>query len=85
MADEQPEPAPEIPAETNAEHEFWRGALCYARQPHKKVNGSQFFILTSAKPGLGEYTIFGHVVEGMAAVDRLEKYDGLVRVVRSPK
>lgn len=77
--------APEIPMETNAEHDYFRGALAFARPPTKQVNGGQFFIMTSPKPGLGEYTIFGHVVSGMAAVDRLELYDELVRAVRTTK
>ena len=73
--------ATEFPMETNDGHDFFRGALCYARPPHKEINGSQFFIMNAPKPGMGTYTIFGHVVSGMQAVDRLEKYDELVRAV----
>ncbi len=75
----------EIEMEINAGHEFFRGALCFARPPHKEQNGSQFFLMTAPKPDLGRYTIFGHVVAGMAAVDRIEMCDPLVRAVRIGK
>ena len=75
----------EIDMEIDDAHDFFRGALCFARPPHKEQNGSQFFVMTSPKPGLGQYTIFGHVVSGMPAVDRLEMCDPLVRAVRAGK
>jgi cyclophilin family peptidyl-prolyl cis-trans isomerase len=71
----------EIDVEVNPRHGFWRGAVAYARSGVKLSNGSQFFILTSPRPGLGRYTVFGHVASGMAAVDRLEQCDALVKAV----
>jgi len=42
----------------------------------KDTGGSQFFINHSDQPHLdGGYTVFGHVVEGMNVVDRLEEGD----------
>lgn len=75
----------EIDMEINADHDFFRGALCFARPGHKEQNGSQFFLMTAPKPDLGRYTIFGHVVSGMDAVDRIEMCDELTRVVRGSK
>ncbi len=75
----------EIEMEINPRHEFYRGALCFARAGHKETNGSQFFIMTAPEPGLGAYTIFGHVVSGMAAVDRIQHCDALTRAVALQK
>lgn len=64
----------EIPIETNERHGFWRGAVGFARGM-REANGSQFFILTSPRPDLGEYTCFGRVVSGLEHVDRIEHCD----------
>lgn len=38
------------------------------------TNGSQFFITYAAQPALDlKYTIFGHVIDGLEALDELEK------------
>jgi len=64
------------PAEIKRKHV--RGSLAAARQgdrvnPEKKSSGSQFYICFKATPFLdGSYTVFGQVVEGMDAVDRLK-------------
>jgi cyclophilin family peptidyl-prolyl cis-trans isomerase len=70
-----------IPMETNARHGYWRGALAFARGSRPE-NASQFFILTTPRPALAEegYTIFGHVVAGMDALDRVERCDTLEAV-----
>lgn len=76
-----------IPVEANARHGTWRGALAFARA-QRPENGSQFFILTSPRPEMAQdgYTVFGHVVAGMEALDRVERCDVLrtVRVVHAP-
>jgi cyclophilin family peptidyl-prolyl cis-trans isomerase len=45
------------------------------------TGGSQFFITHSPQPHLDtRYTVFGHVVEGMDAVDRIQQWDVVRRV-----
>jgi cyclophilin family peptidyl-prolyl cis-trans isomerase len=45
------------------------------------TGGSQFFITHAPQPHLdGRYTVFGHVVNGMDVVDRIEPYDVIQRV-----
>ena len=75
----------EIPVEVNERHGLWRGAVGFALGK-RRMNGSQFFILTSPRPDLldmnGEaFTCFGRVIGGMAAVDRIELCDKLERAV----
>jgi cyclophilin family peptidyl-prolyl cis-trans isomerase len=48
----------------------------------KDTGGSQFFITHSPQPHLdARYTVFGHVVSGLDAVDALEPWD-IIRQVR---
>jgi len=49
-----------------------RGVVAMANSG-RDTNGSQFFILTAGSAPLdGDYTIFGKVIDGMDAVDKIE-------------
>ncbi|HEY6866478.1 MAG TPA: peptidylprolyl isomerase [Candidatus Eisenbacteria bacterium] len=65
-----------VPAEIKLKH--LRGSVATARQgdavnPKKDSSGSQFFIDLAPQPSLdaGGYTVFGEVVSGMDAVDKI--------------
>jgi cyclophilin family peptidyl-prolyl cis-trans isomerase len=65
-----------VPAEIKRSHV--RGAVATARQgdqvnPSRASSGSQFFIDVAAQPTLdaGGYTVFGEVISGMDAVDKI--------------
>jgi len=65
-----------VPAEIKLPH--LRGSVATARQgdqvnPTKASSGSQFFICVTALPSLdkGGYTVFGEVISGMDAVDKI--------------
>ena len=47
----------------------------------KDTGGSQFFITHSPQPHLdARYTVFGHVVNGIEVVDRIQPWDVIRRV-----
>ena len=71
----------EIELEINKRHGFFRGAVCFAIRARDPKNGSQFFLLTSPEPDLGNFTCFGHVSSGMGPVDRLEYGDTVNKAV----
>src|ERR1700742_4456444 len=58
------------------DHKVVRGALAMANAA-PNTNGSQFFIVTApSAPWLdGKHTVFGEIVDGMDAVDAIEKSD----------
>lgn len=73
----------DLPAEFST-RSFSRGMVGMARSSSPDSANSQFFIMFSAAPHLdGQYTIVGHVVEGMEVVDALKKgaaeMNGLVK------
>ncbi len=68
-----------IPDETSA-LPYVTGAVGMARAAHD-TGGSQWFVTLSPQPHLdGDYTLFGHVVDGMDVVSRLERGDTIVDV-----
>ena len=62
------------------ERPYLRGTVGMALS-WKDTGGSQFFITHSPQPHLdGRYTAFGHVVNGMDIVDRIQVGDTIVRI-----
>jgi peptidylprolyl isomerase len=62
-----------IPAEFSSEP-FVRGVVGMARSQNPNSGDSQFFIMFASSSSLnGQYTVWGRVVEGMEAVDRIKK------------
>src|ERR1700742_2425957 len=58
------------------DHKVVRGALAMANAG-PNTNGSQFFIVTTGAARWldGKHTVFGEIVDGMDAVDAIEKSD----------
>ena len=70
-----------IPCETKGNpHKHERGSLSMAhRGPN--TGGSQFFIVYEPQPHLdGLHTVFGKVIEGMDAVDKIKQGDKMQQV-----
>ena len=70
-----------IPCETKGNpHKHERGSLSMAhRGPN--TGGSQFFIVYEPQPHLdGLHTVFGKVIEGMDADDKIKQGDKMVQV-----
>ena len=70
------DPGYTVPAEIKGRH--LRGSVATARlgdqgNPNKESSGSQFFIDVAPQPSLdaGGYTVFGEVISGMDAVDKI--------------
>ena len=60
---------------------YLRGTVGMALDPWPDTGGSQYFITHSPQPHLdAKYTVFGHVVNGMDVVDRLQQLDTIERV-----
>lgn len=65
---------PDLKAEFTTKAKFVRGTVGMARSSDPNSANSQFFIMFAPAPSLdGEYTIFGEVVSGMDAVDKIKK------------
>jgi peptidyl-prolyl cis-trans isomerase B (cyclophilin B) len=66
-----------LPAEIELKHD--RGAVAMARlpdslNPQRESNGSQFYICLAACPSLDDqYTVFGHVIQGMDVAERIAR------------
>jgi len=78
---------PDLPAEFSpaAKARFVRGTCGMARTSNPDSANSQFFIMFAPAPSLdGQYTIWGRVVSGMDAVDRIKRGGGSSGMVREP-
>ena len=75
---------PDLPAEfSKLPHD--RGTLGAARSQNPNSANSQFFIMFGPTPSLdGQYTIWGQVVSGMEAVDKIKRGAGQSGMVQGP-
>ena len=65
---------PDLPAEFTNKYRFIRGICGMARSQSPNSANSQFFIMFAPAPSLdGQYTIWGRVVAGMDAVDKIKR------------
>ena len=75
---------PDLPAEFS-DIPFTRGVVGMARSQDPDSANSQFFIMFAPAPFLdGQYTIWGRVISGMEAVDRIRRGEGQSGMVRNP-
>ncbi|MCV2868551.1 peptidylprolyl isomerase [Defluviimonas sp. WL0002] len=75
---------PDIPAEFSAEP-FLRGTVGMARSQNPDSANSQFFIMFAPGEFLnGQYTVVGHVIEGMDVVDQIKRGEGQSGAVSDP-
>ena len=66
-------PLPDLKAEFNSLPHL-RGTVAMARAENPDSANSQFYIMFAPRTSLnGKYTVFGRVIEGMAAVDSIAK------------
>jgi peptidylprolyl isomerase len=80
-------PLPDLPAEFSPPNRarFLRGTCGMARAQNPNSANSQFFIMFAPAPSLdGQYTIWGRVVSGMEAVDKIKRGAGQSGMVRDP-
>jgi peptidylprolyl isomerase len=78
---------PNLPAEFSPPNRarFLRGVCGMARAQDPNSANSQFFIMFAPAPSLdGQYTIWGRVVSGMEAVDRIKRGSGQNGMVQGP-
>ena len=67
---------PNLPAEFTNRYRFLRGVCGMARTSDPNSANSQFFIMFGPAPSLdNQYTIWGRVVAGMEAVDKIKRGD----------
>jgi len=80
-------PLPNLPAEFSPPNRarFLRGTCGMARTSQPNTANSQFFIMFAPAPSLdGQYTIWGQVVSGMEAVDKIKRGQGQSGMVPPP-
>ena len=80
-------PLPNLPAEFSppSRARFLRGNCGMARTSDPNSANSQFFIMFAPAPFLdGQYTIWGRVISGMDAVDRIRRGAGQSGMVQNP-
>jgi len=78
---------PDLPAEFTppAKARYLRGTCGMARTMSPNSANSQFFIMFAPAPSLdGQYTIWGRVVSGMEAVDKIKRGSGSSGMVPAP-
>jgi cyclophilin family peptidyl-prolyl cis-trans isomerase len=78
---------PDIAAEFShpSKARFLRGTCGMARTANPNSANSQFFIMFAPAPSLdGQYTIWGRVVSGMEAIDKIKRGAGGSGMVREP-
>ena len=76
---------PDLRAEFTRQYRFLRGTCGMARTSAPNTANSQFFIMFAPAPSLdGEYTIWGQVIAGMDAVDKIKRGSGGGGVVQGP-
>jgi peptidylprolyl isomerase len=76
---------PDLPAEFTNKYRFLRGTCGMARSANPNSANSQFFIMFAPAPSLdNQYTIWGRVIAGMDAVDRLKRGAGSSGMVQNP-
>jgi len=64
-----------------SERPYLRGTVGMALDPWRDTGGSQFFITISPQPHLdAKYTVFGRVISGMDAIDKIQQGDVIRRV-----
>ena len=78
-------PLPDLPAEFTNRYRFIRGVCGMARSSSPNSANSQFFIMFAPAPSLdNQYTVWGRVVAGMEAVDKIKRGSGGGGVVQGP-
>ncbi|RAI56033.1 peptidylprolyl isomerase [Roseicella frigidaeris] len=76
---------PNLPAEFTDKYRFLRGVCGMARTSDPNSANSQFFIMFGPAPNLDrQYTVWGRVVSGMEAVDKIKRGTGAGGVVQNP-
>lgn len=78
-------PGYNIDAEFSNRHHV-RGTLSAARSASPNSAGSQFYIVldeANARHLDGQYTIFGHVISGMGAVEQIQQGDKMLKLTIS--
>ena len=75
-----------IPLEINPELKHVKGALAMARSQNPDSASSQFYITLDETPFLnGNYAVFGKVIQGMDAVEKIKVGDRMSKVYISDK